>query len=88
MCDVLFVFIFDSGPSFFDPPWLSRIKKDCGDNWRLKVSNLKKVFKGILDYYNDVSINIFFQYKHNTTKIAGRIDITNKTTLCFDLNFY
>ena len=45
-----------SGPSFFDSQWLSRIKRDCGDNWRLKVSNLKKVHKGIMDYYNDVSM--------------------------------
>ncbi len=49
-----------SGPSFFDQQWRSRIKDDCGDNWRLKVSNLKKVHKGIMNYYNDVSHFILF----------------------------
>ncbi|XP_070564437.1 protein Hook homolog 3-like isoform X1 [Ptychodera flava] len=41
-------------PNYFDEVWFGRIKKDVGDNWRLKISNLKKVHKGILDYYNDV----------------------------------
>ncbi|GFQ80829.1 protein Hook homolog 3 [Trichonephila clavata] len=39
---------------FFDKSWLSKIKTDAGTNWRLKVSNLKKILKGILDYYNEV----------------------------------
>lgn len=39
---------------FFDESWLSKIKTDAGTNWRLKVSNLKKILKGILDYYNEV----------------------------------
>ncbi|GIY82918.1 protein Hook homolog 3 [Caerostris darwini] len=39
---------------FFDEAWLSKIKTDAGANWRLKVSNLKKILKGILDYYNEV----------------------------------
>lgn len=39
---------------FFDEIWLSKIKADAGTNWRLKVSNLKKILKGILDYYNEV----------------------------------
>ncbi|GIX99605.1 protein Hook homolog 3, partial [Caerostris extrusa] len=38
---------------FFDEAWLSKIKTDAGANWRLKVSNLKKILKGILDYYNE-----------------------------------
>ncbi|KAI0231339.1 Hook-like protein 3 [Lamellibrachia satsuma] len=41
-------------PNFFSDTWMSRIKTDVGDNWRLKVINLKKVLKGILDYYSDV----------------------------------
>uniref|UniRef100_A0A8C7G499 Hook microtubule tethering protein 3 n=1 Tax=Oncorhynchus kisutch TaxID=8019 RepID=A0A8C7G499_ONCKI len=31
-----------------------RIKPEVGDNWRLKISNLKKVLKGILDYNQEV----------------------------------
>ncbi|KAM4532603.1 protein Hook homolog 3 isoform 1-T1 [Fundulus diaphanus] len=40
--------------SYFNDAWSSRIKPEAGDNWRLKVSNLKKILKGILDYYQEV----------------------------------
>ncbi|XP_038648527.1 protein Hook homolog 3 isoform X10 [Scyliorhinus canicula] len=40
--------------SWFDDTWMSRIKTEVGDNWRLRVSNLKKILKGILDYYHEV----------------------------------
>ncbi|XP_015254274.1 PREDICTED: protein Hook homolog 3 isoform X4 [Cyprinodon variegatus] len=40
--------------SYFNDAWISRIKPEVGDNWRLKVSNLKKILKGILDYYQEV----------------------------------
>lgn len=39
---------------FFNDSWISRIKPEVGDNWRLKISNLKKVLKGILDYNQEV----------------------------------
>ncbi|KAK1884154.1 Protein Hook like 3 [Dissostichus eleginoides] len=32
---------------YFNDVWLSRVKPEVGDNWRLKISNLKKVLKGI-----------------------------------------
>ncbi|XP_055498631.1 protein Hook homolog 3 isoform X2 [Leucoraja erinacea] len=41
-------------PAWFDDTWINRIKSEVGDNWRLKVSNLKKILKGILDYYHEV----------------------------------
>ncbi|XP_071846791.1 protein Hook homolog 3-like isoform X2 [Apostichopus japonicus] len=41
------------GPNFFKESWSGRIKKDVGDNWRLKVSNLRKVLEGILDFYSE-----------------------------------
>ncbi|XP_049781741.1 protein Hook homolog 3-like [Schistocerca cancellata] len=41
-------------PEWFTESWLSKIKTDAGSNWRLKVSNLKKVIEGIVDYYHDV----------------------------------
>ncbi|MGH0135729.1 UNVERIFIED_CONTAM: hypothetical protein FKN15_050773 [Acipenser sinensis] len=47
-------FSFRSDPSWFNEAWLSRIKEDVGDNWRLKVNNLKKVLQLIVDYYNEV----------------------------------
>ncbi|XP_060087879.1 protein Hook homolog 1 isoform X1 [Heteronotia binoei] len=39
--------------AWFDDAWLSRIKEDVGDNWRIKASNLKKVLQGIMDYYHE-----------------------------------
>ncbi|XP_049594893.1 protein Hook homolog 3 isoform X1 [Syngnathus scovelli] len=39
---------------YFNDSWISRIKPDVGDNWRLKVSNLKKILKGILDYNQEI----------------------------------
>nr|XP_040046723.1 LOW QUALITY PROTEIN: protein Hook homolog 2-like [Gasterosteus aculeatus aculeatus] len=41
-------------PAWFNETWLGRIKEESGDNWRLKVSNLKKILKSTLDYYHDV----------------------------------
>ncbi|XP_075050639.1 protein Hook homolog 3 isoform X1 [Mixophyes fleayi] len=41
-------------PAYFDENWLIRIKTDVGDNWRLKISNLKKILKGILDYNHEI----------------------------------
>ncbi|XP_057900602.1 protein Hook homolog 3 isoform X4 [Melospiza georgiana] len=41
-------------PVYFDENWLNRIKTEVGDNWRLKVSNLKKILKGILDYNHEI----------------------------------
>ncbi|XP_053152747.1 protein Hook homolog 2 [Hemicordylus capensis] len=41
-------------PSWFNETWLLRIKDDTGDNWRLKVSNLKKVLQSVVEYSQDV----------------------------------
>lgn len=41
-------------PESFTDIWLSKIKTDVGTNWRLKMSNLKKVVEGLYDYYSDV----------------------------------
>uniref|UniRef100_A0A3Q3FTC0 Hook microtubule tethering protein 2 n=1 Tax=Kryptolebias marmoratus TaxID=37003 RepID=A0A3Q3FTC0_KRYMA len=41
-------------PSWFNETWLGRIKEESEDNWRLKVSNLKKILKSMLEYYHDV----------------------------------
>uniref|UniRef100_A0A8C1QP84 Calponin-homology (CH) domain-containing protein n=1 Tax=Cyprinus carpio TaxID=7962 RepID=A0A8C1QP84_CYPCA len=40
--------------SWFNDTWLSRIKEDGGTNWRLKVSNLKKILQSMMEYYHDV----------------------------------
>ncbi|XP_029014395.1 protein Hook homolog 2 isoform X2 [Betta splendens] len=41
-------------PSWFNESWLARIKDESGANWRLKVSNLKKILKSMLEYCHDV----------------------------------
>uniref|UniRef100_A0A667WM53 Protein Hook homolog 3 n=1 Tax=Myripristis murdjan TaxID=586833 RepID=A0A667WM53_9TELE len=48
------VFDFCRDSVYFNDSWISRIKSEVGDNWRLKVSNLKKILKGILDYNQEV----------------------------------
>ncbi|EMP37235.1 Protein Hook like protein 2 [Chelonia mydas] len=39
--------------SWFNETWLLRIKDDTSDNWRLKVSNLKKILQSVLEYSQD-----------------------------------
>ncbi|MCI4395281.1 hypothetical protein PGIGA_G00178590, partial [Pangasianodon gigas] len=41
-------------PSWFNEAWLGRIKEETGDNWRIRVSNLKKILQSMLEYYHDV----------------------------------
>lgn len=42
-------------PEWFDTDWISKIMRDISpDNHRLKLSNLKKVLKGMVDYYSEV----------------------------------
>lgn len=41
-------------PESFTDMWLSKIKVDVGANWRLKMSNIKKVIEALYDYYTDV----------------------------------
>ncbi|KAL1022535.1 hypothetical protein UPYG_G00028990 [Umbra pygmaea] len=41
-------------PAWFSVSWLGRIKEDVGNNWRLKMNNLKKVLQMMVDYYNEV----------------------------------
>jgi len=40
-------------PEWFGDSWMSKIKTLAGNNWRLKVSNLKKIVQGIVDYYQE-----------------------------------
>ncbi|XP_076035650.1 hook microtubule tethering protein isoform X2 [Oratosquilla oratoria] len=40
-------------PEYFTDYWLSKIRSDVGDNWRLKVSNLRKVLQAIVDFYQE-----------------------------------
>ncbi|XP_037303195.1 protein hook-like [Manduca sexta] len=47
-------------PEYFTPAWNSKIKTDVGNNWRLKVSNLKKLLEGVVDYHQDI-LNLSLQ---------------------------
>lgn len=38
-------------PEYFTPLWNTKIKTDVGNNWRLKVSNLKKILDGVVGEY-------------------------------------
>ncbi|KAM3915290.1 protein Hook homolog 1 isoform 2-T2 [Leptodactylus fuscus] len=40
--------------AYFHEAWLARIKEDVGENRRIKISNLKKILQGIVDYYREV----------------------------------
>uniref|UniRef100_A0A8C6NI75 Hook microtubule tethering protein 2 n=1 Tax=Nothobranchius furzeri TaxID=105023 RepID=A0A8C6NI75_NOTFU len=51
-CLILVFNVLD--PAWFNETWLGRIKEESEDNWRLKVSNLKKILKITLEYYHDV----------------------------------
>ncbi|XP_055683134.1 protein hook [Lutzomyia longipalpis] len=62
-------------PEHFTDSWLSKIKTDVGSNWRLKVSNLKKVVEGVFDYYIDVlSLNLSDVAKPDVMRIAEKAD--------------
>ncbi|KAK7503948.1 hypothetical protein BaRGS_00004680 [Batillaria attramentaria] len=41
-------------PEYFSQAWLAKIKMEDVGNWRLKVTNLKKIVKGILEYNLEV----------------------------------
>lgn len=59
----------------FVDAWLAKIKFEVGSNWRLKVSNLKKVVESILDYYADVlSLSLSDFPKPDVLKIAEKND--------------
>ncbi|KAL5021996.1 hypothetical protein ScPMuIL_001151 [Solemya velum] len=41
-------------PDFFNEAWMVKIKTSDVSNWRIKVMNLKKILKGILEYNLEV----------------------------------
>ncbi|XP_037087185.1 protein Hook homolog 3-like [Pollicipes pollicipes] len=58
-------------PLWFDDAWLGKIKTDAGGNWRLKVSNLKKVTQGINDYLADsLELNIAHLTQPDVNKLG------------------
>ncbi|XP_058677449.1 protein Hook homolog 2 [Ammospiza caudacuta] len=41
-------------PSWFDEPWLGRIRGDTESSARVKVNNLRQVLQSVLEYWQDV----------------------------------
>uniref|UniRef100_A0A8C8ZBK3 Hook microtubule tethering protein 2 n=1 Tax=Prolemur simus TaxID=1328070 RepID=A0A8C8ZBK3_PROSS len=41
-------------PSWFNEAWLQGISDDPGSNWKLKVNNLKKILRSLVEYSQDV----------------------------------
>lgn len=63
-------------PQMFPNSWLQKIKFVDGDNWRLKVSNLKKIVEGVFDYYNEaMSISLTENLRPELILIAEKNDI-------------
>lgn len=52
-----------------------KIKKDAGANWRLRVSNLKKISEAVIEYYQDLlSMQIADKGKPDVGKIGESSD--------------
>lgn len=63
-------------PEWFTDAWLCKIKTDSG-NWRLKVSNLKKIVEGIIDYYQEYFNQPLAEFaKPDVMKIGDQGDAT------------
>ncbi|XP_044316115.1 protein hook [Drosophila rhopaloa] len=64
-------------PESFTDAWLSKIKASAvGSNWRLRMSNLKKVSQSVYDYYSEVlnySLSDFS--KPDLQRIAEKCDL-------------
>ncbi|XP_034837244.1 protein hook-like [Maniola hyperantus] len=65
-------------PEYFSTSWNSKIKTDVGHNWRLKVSNLKKILEGVVDYHQDI-LNLSLQEfsRPDVVNIAEHADPTD-----------
>uniref|UniRef100_A0A8C7XIJ2 Hook microtubule tethering protein 2 n=1 Tax=Oryzias sinensis TaxID=183150 RepID=A0A8C7XIJ2_9TELE len=64
-------------PSWFNETWLGRIKEESGANWRLKVSNLKKILKSMMEYYQDVlSHQVSDEHLPDVSLIGEMEDVT------------
>lgn len=62
-------------PEAFNASWLAKIKTDVSHNWRLKMSNLKKVVEGIFIYYVDVlNIGLTEQARPDVQRLAEHAD--------------
>ena len=64
-------------PEWFTSVWMTKIKTDVSGNWRIKMSNLKKILEKILDYYQEAfSQNVSSSVKPDINKIVEMNDPT------------
>lgn len=62
-------------PEWFSTSWKSKIKTNIGTNWRLRVSNLKKIVEAIIEYYSEfLSQPLSGFIKPNSSKIGEHND--------------
>ncbi|KAH0540203.1 protein Hook homolog 3 [Cotesia glomerata] len=62
-------------PDWFSTSWKSKIKTNIGTNWRLRVSNLKKIVEAIMEYYSEfLSQPLSGFIKPNSSKIGEHND--------------
>ena len=62
-------------PEWFTAAWKAKIKTDVNSNWRLKVSNLKKIVEAIMEYYIECLNQQLSGYiKPDATKIGEHCD--------------
>lgn len=62
-------------PEWFTAAWRAKIKTDVSSNWRLKVSNLKKIVEAVMEYYVECLNQQLSGYiKPDATKIGEHCD--------------
>ncbi|CAH8590694.1 unnamed protein product [Schistosoma margrebowiei] len=58
-------------PNHFTDEWLQKLNYDAEINWRLKVSNLKKILKAVIEFLNEgIEDRISVQFLPNLQEIA------------------
>lgn len=59
-------------PEWFTAVWKAKIKTDVGTNWRLRVSNMKKIVEAVMEYYVECLNQQLSGYgKPDAIKIGG-----------------
>ncbi|XP_076298403.1 hook microtubule tethering protein [Lasioglossum baleicum] len=62
-------------PEWFTAVWRAKIKSDVSSNWRLKVSNLKKIIEAVIEYYIECLNQQLSGYvKPDATRIGEHCD--------------
>ncbi|XP_054164321.1 protein Hook homolog 3-like isoform X2 [Oppia nitens] len=72
-------------PEYFKTELLNKIETDCGTNWRLRVSNLRKVYEAIVDYYSEVLDKPIDDKLLPDVTLIGRDYDVNQLTLLLQL---